>query len=100
MPDDAVSGAGIMIPRNPGVTCLWNCRGYELVPDNGSYLFRIANPAKVEWWTQGRRATKAEVVESINTGLPTLLEMARSEGVKAVDELNHAMQAALRYLPG
>lgn len=69
--------AGEMITRNPGVTLLWTARGYSLFGDGrGGTLFRLGDPVGLEWWAEGRAATRAEVAESVRTGLPALEAMA------------------------
>lgn len=74
--------AGVMIERNPGVTLLWTTRGYSPFGDgNGGVLFRIGDPEAVEWFREGRAATREEVEESVRTGLPILADIAgRQEG--------------------
>jgi hypothetical protein len=76
------TSAGVMIERNPGVTLLWTTRGYTPFGDgNGGVLFRIGDPASVEWYRERRPATREEVEESVRTGLPILADIAgRQEG--------------------
>jgi hypothetical protein len=65
--------AGEMIERNPGVTLLWTTRRYTLFDDGrGKPLIEIGDPESVVWLRLGRPATRAEVVEAIDTGLPRL----------------------------
>lgn len=71
--------AGFMIRRNPGVMMLWVTRGYKTFQANG-VLFKIGEPEHVEWWREGRAATRAEVEESVATGLPALIEAAHHPG--------------------
>lgn len=81
--------AGIGIRRNPGVSMLWITREYEIVPDGkGKHLLLMGRPESVEWWAVGRRATRAEVLESIESGLPILEAAARQErgGMEAFAE--------------
>ena len=64
---------GIMIERNPGVVLLWICKGYQVIGDGrGGKLCSLGDPESVEWYFQGRAATRAEVEESVRTGLPAL----------------------------
>lgn len=104
MPED-VSVAGVMIPRNPGVTCLWTTRGYKIWNpgrEGGSspgVLFDIGDPTEVSWWCRGREATRAEVQASIGSGLPLLEEIAAQQGAEALAALNMMHTAAQRYLP-
>ena len=72
--------AGIAIRRNPGVAMLWITRQYEIFPDGkGRYLIQMGEPQSVEWWAEGRAATQEEVQASIDSGLPNLEAVARSE---------------------
>jgi hypothetical protein len=67
--------AGIMVRRNPGVTMLWTTTGYSIFDDGkGMYLCDIGTPVSVSWIRERRAATRAEVVESVRTGLPELME--------------------------
>jgi hypothetical protein len=76
----AAETPGHAIARNPGVMLLWITRGYEIVPDaSGNWLLMVGEPQRVEWWREGRRATRAEVEASVATGLPILRKMADSE---------------------
>jgi len=79
------------IARNPGVALLWITRAYEVFENpgqRGSYLITMGTPESVEWWAEGRRASRAEVVASIDEGLPNLEVLARVEkgGMEALME--------------
>jgi hypothetical protein len=88
--------AGVMITRNPGVTLLWTTRKYNPIsPDGKGVLFNIGEPEAVEFYASGRIATRAEIDESIRTGLPTLAAMARNGDDL---ELLDAMVARMRKL--
>lgn len=79
LPEDA-SCAGLMIERNPGVTLIWVTYSYQLYEDPaGGYLFRIGPSVKTSWWREGRPATRAECLESIESGLPFLLNACDQE---------------------
>src|SRR4029077_13980041 len=65
--------AGCPILRNPGVACVWTTRSYETwEADNRGVLLEIGDPLEVEWFAEGRKATRAEVEESMRTGMPLL----------------------------
>ncbi len=100
MPDH-VPAPGIMIERNPGVALMWSCLDYETFrwrTDVGE-LFNIGAPVRVQWFAQGRSATREEVLESIATGLPALVEQAEAQGDAAVVELATMLQAVRPLLP-
>ena len=91
---------GQMIARNPGVVLVWLTRSYrtETQPEGG-LLFRIGPPVSVEWYAEGREATRDEVLESITTGVPFLAEMAYEQGAEAVAMLEKQTARAMRLVP-
>jgi hypothetical protein len=99
LPADGVEAAGTMLKRNSGVTLLWTCRSYERFHAEGGTLLWIGNPVQVHWYARGRAATRDEVMESINSGLPILAEMAAKEGARAVAQLKKQVEEALNHVP-
>lgn len=90
--------AGFPIDRNPGVTLLWTTLSYKLIPDHqGKVLFSIGEPESTSWWREGRTATRGEIMESIETGLPLLRELCDCK--EAFDALEHATRRAMKLLP-
>jgi hypothetical protein len=99
MPDHQAPG-GHMIPRNPGVTCIWVTKSYKLFRDeNGAPLMQIGDPVSVSWFAEGRNATRAEVMASIDSGYPALLDLAQLDGDEAVAYLAVQREKAMAYLP-
>jgi hypothetical protein len=99
IPTDAtVAGEAIM--RNPGVAMLWVTRGFEkFCDDKGLWLLTMGEPERVEWYREGRPATRAEVQASIDSGLPNLMVIAKTEGPFAVQALGKAVESVQRWLP-
>jgi hypothetical protein len=95
--------AGIAITRNPGVGLVWSSRtwGHYLVDGRlgGGLLFDIGEPTGLSWWAEGRAATQEEVLVSINSGLPSLVEMAEKQGSRAVDQLQVMVSRAMELVP-
>ena len=92
--------SGVMIPRNPGAVCLWTTKKYKLFRDNRNRpLIELGDPVKVEWYAEGRPATRSEVMESVRTGMPILEEMAARDGGKAMADLCRAYREMLPLLP-
>jgi hypothetical protein len=98
--------AGLMIERNPGATLVWYTRSHELQtvrnrPGAGDgVLFRIGSPFKVEWYSRGRTATRAEVLESIESGLPLLREAAAThDGPEGTAHLEAQITQAMKLIP-
>lgn len=97
---------GDHIDRNPGVACVWettsfrpfhagvfgNVEGPRAMRGN-NWLIEMGDPVKVTAWAQGRPATRAELIQSIETGLPRLAEAAEKEGHEAQMELRRVVSA-------
>lgn len=91
MPEEA-RVAGIMIPRNPGVTLLWVTRTYKVHREHNGWLFQPGEPEDIVFYARARLATRAEVDESIRTGLPILRDVAiKHDGAEGVAELDAAV---------
>jgi hypothetical protein len=99
-PTAVTDPAGIMIARNPGVTLVWPTRRWSLFDDGrGGVLFDIGEPTRALWYAEGRAATRDEVVASIQSGLPTLAEMAKDDGPDACAELERRVGIAMELVP-
>jgi len=97
MPED-VRMSETAILRNPGVTLVWHTRTYKLTRGAGTeVLFKIGKPIRTEWFREGRAATREEILESINTGLPALRALAESEAEN--QQLTLAVEKAMALLP-
>ena len=101
MPEGAENPAGIMIRRNPGASVVWvtSYKGWKAEREGRGYLFRLGPARRALWFAEGREATRAEVLASIDSGLPILREMAEKDGAEAVAELERSIAAALAYSP-
>jgi len=100
LPEGATAPAGIPITRQPGVAVLWVTKRYRpFNTDDGGLLFKIGDPTAVEWFREGRAATRGEILESIDSGYPLLVEAAQEDGSQAVRALTNARNQALRLLP-
>ncbi len=100
LPDDASEAAGVGLKRNPGVICLWIARDYQpWRPPGGGILFRLGEPIETVWYTEGRKATREEVVSALYRGLPALLEIAQQESTEAEYTLAQQVARAQAVLP-
>ena len=94
--------AGVGIKRNPGVAMLWTSRAYQVWrPSTGRVLFDMGEPVPygVKWLCEGRAATRAEVMHSVETGLPLLLAQAAKDGATACFQLGQMAERFMAYLP-
>jgi hypothetical protein len=99
LPDeDNLYVAGTMIERNPGVTCLWES-GFRIFNAGNGWLIGLGSPKRIDWWTLGRQATRAEVEASIESGYPFLFEAAKKDGLEAIHELGRLRLEAMQLLP-
>ncbi len=99
MPADTAEPAGVMLTRNPGVTCLWTTRSYKIFQAGNGPLFQIGEPTWVRWYSQKRAATRTEVLASIDSGMPALREMADLDGRDARAKLAAAYERMLTLVP-
>lgn len=102
LPDEFDKPGGIMIKRNPGVTAVWITKTYQTFrphAGNAGVLIKMGDPTNVFWFAHGRAATRAEVMESVDSGYPALLELAIEDGDEAVADLGKKYKAFLQYVP-
>jgi hypothetical protein len=101
-----VPSPGIMIERNPGVSLLWYTRRHALLtvrncpPAVDGILFKLGWPFKLEWYCRGRTATRAEILESLESGLPILRDQAEKfDGPAGVAFLEKQITDTYRLIP-
>lgn len=107
MPEGVAAGEhapGVMLQRNPGVAMLWHTQKGDyhwFRPKVGGegFLFRLDKPPLgFDWYAEGRSATYAEVMASVESGLVTLREVAKRDGAAAEAELEQRIIGArVRY---
>lgn len=100
-PSTTKAPAGEMICRNPGVTLVWTTRKWTTFSDGkGGVLFGVGEPSEpVQWFAEGRAATRDEVIASVESGLPILRKMADVDGPEAHAELDRRYATAMQFLP-
>jgi hypothetical protein len=101
LPEEQEQPGGVHITRNPGVVALWTTRGYEVFRDpEGKPLLRVSDELEhLEWFAEGREATRAEVRHSVETGVPLLAGLAQTQGPEAVAELAARVAAVEALYP-
>lgn len=92
-------GPGLMIKRNPGCSLVWITKKYSTFQADGGFLFNVGEPEETLWFAEGREATRAEVLESINSGFPILENEAKRDGPQAIKQLEKMVQDAMKFLP-
>jgi hypothetical protein len=103
LPDGYGYSAGIMCRRNPGAALLWNAKPgtWHPIQVHNGVLIHVGEPDSVAWYAEGRTATRAEVLHSIDTGLPLLQAEADKEADPAAAraEITQQHHAALALVP-
>lgn len=95
LPGGMMAGHGIM--RNPGVTMLWTSDYQIWRPPGGGLLFEMGKPTAVQWLRMGRPATRAEVLESVESGLPLLRQQCFT--AEDHEHLEWCRERFMAYLP-
>lgn len=96
---DTQNPGGTMIHRNPGVVCVWSTRFMKMTPAGKGVIFRIGDPTRVDWFAEGRPATREEVLVSMESGLPALRKIADDEAPEAVWELRRMLAESMQFVP-
>jgi len=90
---------GIGITRNPGVALVWITKTYRPLNTPTGPICKFGEPVETLWFCEGRPATRAEIIHSIETGLPILRQLAQDEGPAAVKDLETRYNRMLALLP-
>jgi hypothetical protein len=98
---------GVMVERNPGVTLLWYTRRYTFMNVKGragagdGVLFQlVGRPFKLEWYSRGRLASREEIRDGFESGLPLLMEAAiKNDGPDGVEYLKQKIEDARKLIP-
>lgn len=91
---------GVYIARNPGVMAVWMTNSWtpKLVGVN-QWLIDIGEPASVEWWTQGRIATRKEVEDAVVAGTPDLSKLVDRHSAEELREFEANLVRARDHYP-
>lgn len=101
LPKEGYDPGGFFIKRNPGVCLIWVTHRYGMLHlQEGGCLFELGDPLQTLWFAAGRQATRDEILESIESGLPILQKEARRGGRQAMEELERRRTNAMCLIPG
>jgi hypothetical protein len=98
LPENRVT-PGVHIDRNPGCICLYETADYSRFETFGGRLIQLGKPTRVDWWAEGKPAVRKQVIDSIESGYPLLMGVARAEGHDAVMELVRQKEFAMELAP-
>jgi hypothetical protein len=96
---DHVPAPGFGLQRNPGAAAVWVTRSYTAFKSGKGVLFTFADPEEVLWFAEGRKASRAEVQASIDSGYHFLVAAAEKDGPAAMADLSRQTAEAMQYLP-
>lgn len=101
LPENTGEPGGVMLRRNPGVACVWITRDWGVkFFTQQEWLIKLGDPSEVLWYAEGRPATRAEALASIDSGMDELLRPeAEAEGKASVRMLDRQYRSAMRWLP-
>ncbi len=77
---------------------LWFTRYFDFFLVDQKPLITMGTPVAVEWWAEGKPATREQVGDSIAGGLPSLEAMARSEQ-GGIEALRDSIRRFEKWLP-
>ncbi len=97
LPEKRKTLGGVMAERNPGVTALWVTRTWHVSREFNGHLFRLGDPARVEWYTRGAPADRETAGAALSSGRDFLHQYADSPEERA--EVDQLYNAALPLLP-
>jgi hypothetical protein len=91
--------------RNPGVVALWTTKTFKMVPaGEGKKLIVVSEPVAVEWFAEGKHASRAQVRESLDEGLhlvyrPIAQNPLKLQRIDDIIEFENSYHKALKFLP-
>ena len=94
--------AGVHSDGNPGVVCMWTTLPTGYYPflagvGNEGYLIKLRPPRRVEWYAEGKPASRLAVSVALYAGRERLNDLADSaDDLRRIDEL---YRRALTFLP-
>jgi hypothetical protein len=100
LPPGTSEPPGVFLRRNPGATAIYVTKRNTATMhrEGDGVLFDLGEPQWVEWYAEGREATRAEVVRSIETGLPSLIEACQGDEAQLM-QLDTQHAESMRLLP-
>jgi hypothetical protein len=95
LPEGSLPAPGVGAERNPGVTVVFVTREMPrtFAIRTGGYLVRLPDEAeRLEFWREGRESTFEEVMESLETGAPSLLTLGGLDGADGRREVEAELE--------
>lgn len=86
-----------MVAENPGVTAIWVAKTYRPLIRDQHVLCQLDEPVRVEWYKEGRTASREEVAGALQLGAGRVFELAGDQYSTVEFEAN--LRRAQRFLP-
>lgn len=99
MPDGKVEPPGHHSNRNPGMVAVWVADDIRLERVPGGDLFTFGDPTSLLWFTQGRAASREEILAAFANAVPFLEAVAKDDGPAGMKELDRLVTRARALLP-
>jgi hypothetical protein len=104
LPAEMIDPPGLHSPGNPAgcvVICCYRFTAFEVGAAHRTMMFQIGKPTKVEWFTLGRRASRAEALALLAVGTEKLKRVAEvdPDPAAALRELGLLYGKAMAWLP-
>lgn len=96
LPEEGTVAPGAIM-RNPGVAMVWVTKATQVRQVGRNLYFNLGQPSEVRWYAHGQPASREEVLDSVETGLPLLAQGCRDDADRA--ELQRLVTRFERWLP-
>lgn len=83
---------GSFLERNPGCCAVWITGGFSRFRVDNGVLISIGDPEAVLWFCEGRPARRAEIMASIESGLPILEADCRANGTWSQEAMENSLR--------
>ena len=80
---------------------IWTTFSYRVfrAPGGVGVLIEVGDPVGLEFFAEGRKATRAEILASMESGLPLLMNQAVKDGPDAIAELEQMYDRSPKFVP-
>lgn len=88
-----------VLPGNPGAAAIYITESFKPYRTGDSWLIRMGDPVEVTWWSEGRPASRAAILASLEARQPRLRDIANQDGPEAQAALQQYVDRAMALLP-
>jgi hypothetical protein len=83
---------GLLADYNPGIAATYVTRTWQVIKDERP-VFILGSPVSVSWWREGRPASRREIINAMELGLPDVVDNV------GLTEVHRLFDAFLPLLP-